>query len=112
MSYGKAVELRRQGKTHAEVCEELNRLGYRTRRENRGDTRSRSPQYEDEDRHACGPIHSEKRDGGNWQRKCEDSKGKKPAQVIPRRFSILGRQSVVVGTRDHSITHRVTPQSP
>ena len=27
----KAVELRRQGKTHAEVCEELNRLGYRTR---------------------------------------------------------------------------------
>ena len=27
----KAVELRRQGMTHPEVCEELNRLGYRTR---------------------------------------------------------------------------------
>jgi hypothetical protein len=27
----KPVELRRQGMTHAEVCEELNRLGYRTR---------------------------------------------------------------------------------
>ncbi|MCE9568382.1 MAG: recombinase family protein [Planctomycetes bacterium] len=27
----KAGELRRQGKTHMEVCEELNRLGYRTR---------------------------------------------------------------------------------
>jgi hypothetical protein len=27
----KAVELRRQGKTHLEVCEALNRLGYRTR---------------------------------------------------------------------------------
>jgi hypothetical protein len=27
----KALELRRQGKTHLEVCEELNRLGYRTR---------------------------------------------------------------------------------
>ncbi len=26
-----AVELRRQGKTPTEVCEELNRLGYRTR---------------------------------------------------------------------------------
>jgi len=29
--HGQAVELRRQGKTHMEVCEELNRLGYRTR---------------------------------------------------------------------------------
>jgi Recombinase len=27
----KAVQLRQQGKTHLEVCEELNRLGYRTR---------------------------------------------------------------------------------
>ena len=27
----KAVELRGQGKTHMEVCDELNRLGYRTR---------------------------------------------------------------------------------
>jgi len=27
----KAVEPRRQGMTHPEVCEELNRLGYRTR---------------------------------------------------------------------------------
>jgi hypothetical protein len=27
----KALELRRQGKTHMEVCEGLNRLGYRTR---------------------------------------------------------------------------------
>ena len=27
----KAVELRRQGMAHPEVCEELNRLGYRTR---------------------------------------------------------------------------------
>jgi hypothetical protein len=27
----KAVELRRQGKTYMEVCEALNRLGYRTR---------------------------------------------------------------------------------
>ncbi len=27
----KAIELRRQGMTHPEVCEELNRLGYRTR---------------------------------------------------------------------------------
>ncbi len=27
----KAVELRRQGKTHMEVCEALNRLVYRTR---------------------------------------------------------------------------------
>ncbi len=27
----KAVELRGQGKTHMEVCEGLNRLGYRTR---------------------------------------------------------------------------------
>jgi len=26
-----AVELRQQGKTHMQVCEELNRLGYRTR---------------------------------------------------------------------------------
>jgi hypothetical protein len=26
------VELRRQGKIHMEVCEELNRLGYRTRK--------------------------------------------------------------------------------
>ena len=29
--YAHAVELRRQGKTHIEVSEELNRLGYRTR---------------------------------------------------------------------------------
>jgi hypothetical protein len=29
--YAKAAKLRGQGKTHAEVCEELNRLGYRTR---------------------------------------------------------------------------------
>jgi hypothetical protein len=29
--HAQAVELRRQGKPHAEVCEELNRLGYRTR---------------------------------------------------------------------------------
>jgi len=29
--HAQAVELRRQGKTHSEVCEELNRLGYRTR---------------------------------------------------------------------------------
>ena len=29
--HAQAVELRRQGKTHIEVCEELNRLGYRTR---------------------------------------------------------------------------------
>jgi len=29
--YAKGVELRRQGKTHMEVCEPLNRLGYRTR---------------------------------------------------------------------------------
>ena len=29
--HAQAVELRRQGKTHMEVCEELNRLGYRTR---------------------------------------------------------------------------------
>jgi hypothetical protein len=29
--HAQAVELRWQGKTHAEVCEELNRLGYRTR---------------------------------------------------------------------------------
>jgi hypothetical protein len=28
--YAKAIELRRQGKTHTEVCEKLNRLGYRT----------------------------------------------------------------------------------
>jgi hypothetical protein len=27
----KAIELRRQGMTHPEVCEELNRLGFRTR---------------------------------------------------------------------------------
>jgi hypothetical protein len=27
----KAAELRRQGMTHMEVCEELNRLGYPTR---------------------------------------------------------------------------------
>ena len=27
----KAIELRGQGMTHPEVCEELNRLGYRTR---------------------------------------------------------------------------------
>jgi hypothetical protein len=27
----KAIELRRQGMTHPEVCTELNRLGYRTR---------------------------------------------------------------------------------
>jgi hypothetical protein len=27
----KAIELRRQGMTHPEVCDELNRLGYRTR---------------------------------------------------------------------------------
>jgi hypothetical protein len=26
-----AIELRQQGMTHSEVCEELNRLGYRTR---------------------------------------------------------------------------------
>jgi hypothetical protein len=29
--HARAVELRRQGMTHPEVCEELNRLGYRTR---------------------------------------------------------------------------------
>jgi hypothetical protein len=29
--HAQAVELRRQGMTHMEVCEELNRLGYRTR---------------------------------------------------------------------------------
>ena len=29
--HAQAVELRRQGMTHMEVCEALNRLGYRTR---------------------------------------------------------------------------------
>ena len=29
--HAQAVELRRPGNTHAEVCEELNRLDYRTR---------------------------------------------------------------------------------
>jgi hypothetical protein len=28
-AHAQAVKLRRQGKTHMEVCEELNRLGYR-----------------------------------------------------------------------------------
>jgi hypothetical protein len=29
--HAQAVALRRQGRTHPEVCDELNRLGYRTR---------------------------------------------------------------------------------